>query len=175
VSWWCGGSIFRLTGREHDVFSADRTNGLSALGLFALVLLWLGTLLGVSFLATPAKFLAPSLTLPVALDVGRQTFAILNKLEWLYLIIALFIVASAGRRRAVIGLAFVTLVIVAQTFWMLPALDARVGMIIAGELPPPSPLHGLYISAEIAKLAALVVMAASTARTLVRLFARQGG
>jgi hypothetical protein len=160
---------------EQDVFSADRTGGLLALGLFAIVLLWLGTLLGVSFLATPAKFLAPSLNLPVALDVGRQTFAILNKLEWLYLIAALFIVAFAGRRAAVIGLAFVTLTIVAETFWMLPALDDRVGTIIAGKLPPPSPLHGLYIGAEIAKLMALVAMAASAARTLLRLFTPQGG
>jgi hypothetical protein len=160
---------------EQDVFSADRTGGLLALGLFAIVLLWLGTLLGVSFLATPAKFLAPSLTLPVALDVGRQTFAVLNKLEWLYLILALFIVASAGRRRAVVLLGFVALVIVAQTFWMLPALDTRVGMIIAGELPPPSPLHGLYIGAEIAKLIALVIMVANVARTLVRLSASKDG
>ena len=45
---------------------------------------WFGMLLGVSFLATPAKFLAPSLTLGVALDIGRQTFAILNKVEWLF-------------------------------------------------------------------------------------------
>ena len=37
--------------------------------------LWLGLLLGVAFLATPAKFLAPGL-LPVALDVGR-TFAVI--------------------------------------------------------------------------------------------------
>lgn len=35
-----------------------------------LAVLWAGLLLGVSFLATPVKFLAPSLSLPVALDVG---------------------------------------------------------------------------------------------------------
>lgn len=32
--------------------------------------------IGVSFIATPVKFLASTLTLPVALDVGRATFGI---------------------------------------------------------------------------------------------------
>jgi hypothetical protein len=58
---------------------------------------------------------------------------------------------------------------------MLPALDDRVGTIIVGRLPPPFPLHGLYIGAEIAKLMALVAMAASAARTLVPRFTPQGG
>lgn len=37
------------------------------LSLLLLATLWAGLLLGVSFLATPVKFLAPSLSLPVAL------------------------------------------------------------------------------------------------------------
>ena len=152
------------------MFSADRTTGISAIGFFALVLLWIGTLLGVSFLATPAKFLAPSLTLPVALDVGRQTFAIFNKVEWLYIVVAALLLMLGVRRAAtVIGLAVVALVVASQTFWMLPALDARVGMIIAGGMPPPSRLHTLYIVAEIAKLLALVAIAFGTARHLIQI------
>ena len=42
---------------------------------------WLGLVLGVSFLATPVKFRAKSLTRPVALDVGRTTFHAFGKLE----------------------------------------------------------------------------------------------
>ncbi len=48
-----------------------------------LTVLWIGLLIGASFLATPAKFLAPSLSRAAALDVGRHTFAIFNKVEWL--------------------------------------------------------------------------------------------
>src|SRR5690606_30735313 len=51
------------------------------LSLLLLAVLWTGLLLGVSFLATPVKFLAPSLSLPVALDVGRQTFMVFNWVE----------------------------------------------------------------------------------------------
>jgi hypothetical protein len=47
-----------------------------------LPILYAGILLGISFLATPIKFLVPLLTLPVALDIGRITFHALIKLEW---------------------------------------------------------------------------------------------
>jgi hypothetical protein len=47
-----------------------------------LLFVWSGLLIGVSFVATPAKFLAPSLQLPQALDVGRWTFHVLTLMEW---------------------------------------------------------------------------------------------
>ncbi|SEP37342.1 hypothetical protein SAMN05444123_11930 [Rhodopseudomonas pseudopalustris] len=40
--------------------------------VFAIVVPRIGLLAGVPFLATPAKFLAPSRMLSVALDVGRR-------------------------------------------------------------------------------------------------------
>lgn len=49
--------------------------------LVLVVPIWVGMLLGVSFLATLAKFVAPSLTLPVALDVDRRTFGDFNPIE----------------------------------------------------------------------------------------------
>lgn len=55
--------------------------GLAPTALAALLLLWAGVLIGVSFLAAPAKFAAPSLSLPVAMDVGRQEFGTLNLVE----------------------------------------------------------------------------------------------
>lgn len=69
----------------------------SRVGVLIAATLWLGLLLGVSFLATPAKFLAPSLTLPVALDVGRHTFFIFNKVEWLLSIVLLLLVWVSPR------------------------------------------------------------------------------
>ncbi len=40
----------------------------------AILFIWAGLLLGVSFIATPAKFLAPSLPMAQALDVGDGPF-----------------------------------------------------------------------------------------------------
>lgn len=141
----------------------------AAIVALALAMLWIGLLAGVSFLATPAKFLAPSLTLPVALDVGRHTFAIFNRLEWP--LAALLVVAVALRPRSGVALAagaLAALFVVVEAAWLLPVLDQRVGSIIAGRPPPPSSLHNVYIGIEAAKLLALVVVALATAFRIAR-------
>lgn len=139
----------------------------SSFSVFALALLWIGLLIGVSFLATPAKFLAASLTLPVALDVGRHTFAIFNRVEWF--LAAAFLVLTLLRPRDLIvaaGGIISALIVLFETLWLLPLLDQRVGLIIAGEQPPPSSDHIIYIIVEVLKLFVLGVVAAVTAYRL---------
>jgi uncharacterized membrane protein YvlD (DUF360 family) len=110
-------------------------------------------LLGVSFLATPVKFLAPSLTLPAALDVGRQTFGIFSIVEVIVSLIVLTVaVLSGGRRRNVVLAVLVGSLVVAQFAWLLPVLDARVETILQGGTPEDSNLHNLYIAIDSAKL-----------------------
>ncbi|MBP7817870.1 MAG: hypothetical protein KA085_17270 [Phenylobacterium sp.] len=114
-----------------------------------LILLWAGLTLGVAFLATPAKFLAPSLSLTVALDVGRQTFHLYNRVEIGLLLGLVGLGAiSTPPRGWWLALAVPAGVILTQSLWLLPRLDARVAAIIAGAVPPPSPLHVIYIAAE---------------------------
>jgi len=123
-----------------------------------LLLVWAGLSIGVAFLATPAKFLAPSLSLPVALDVGRQTFNTYNCAE-LALLVALVVLAATSQawRRWSLVLVVPGVVVIAQALWLLPALDARTSAIIAGQgAPPRSSLHVLYIAAELFKLAWLL-------------------
>ncbi len=136
--------------------------------LLVVAAIWLGMLLGVSFLATPAKFLAPSLTLPVALDVGRHTFAAFNKAEWV-LAAALLLAFAAGARGWPIaaGVAVAVALLLAETVWLLPALDARVGMILAGQPPRPSGLHYGYIACDAAKLLVLAVVMGAGLRQLL--------
>lgn len=66
--------------------------------LSAACLVWAGVVIGVSFLATPAKFLAPTLTLPVALYVGRHTFGVLRPVEIAWAALTL-VLAWLGRSR----------------------------------------------------------------------------
>lgn len=124
-----------------------------------LAVLYAGLMLGVSFLATPVKFLAPSLTLPVALDVGRQTFMVFNWLELLCSLALFVLTALAGRRRLLIPAASIAVLVLFQTLWLLPVLDARVGIILQGDQPPASQLHNLYIAVDLLKLALLVSVA----------------
>lgn len=137
--------------------------------IFFVVAVWLGLLVGVSFLATMAKFLAPGLTLPVALDVGRHTFAVFNKAECALAVLLLFVVFAGARTRLCVFAALVvSLAVLAETAWLLPVLDQRVDMIIAGRQPPQASYHQIFILLQYAKLTALAVLAFVMARRLVR-------
>lgn len=136
-------------------------------GLFAVAVMWVGLLLGVSFLATPVKFLAPSLSLAVALDVGRHTFAVFNKVEWLLAVTALLLLFGVRSRFSALMIILICAVVAAETFWLLPELDRRVVLIIAGQQPPASTRHSLYVVLEIVKLVALIAVTVEMARKLL--------
>lgn len=145
----------------------------SSLARLVLPVFWIGLLVGVSFLATPVKFQAPSLDLPVALDVGRVTFALFNRVEWAMALILAFAALVSGFPRGwslLLGLVIILLAL--ETFWLLPELNERVGTIMAGEIPPPSHHHMLYALAETGKLLALLGMFIVTALRLPSLHCR---
>lgn len=119
-----------------------------------MLVLWAGSVLGVSFIATPAKFLAPHLTMPVALEVGKATFHIFNKVEWLICmsILTLTLLSNSTLFRWIfIGGLFALLLL--KTFYLMPALDVRADRVIAGGLPNPGILHWLYIITDIVQSA----------------------
>jgi hypothetical protein len=123
----------------------------------ALLLLWAGIVIGVSFLAAPAKFGAPSLTLPVALEVGREEFGVLNLVELVLLATGLALGALVRPARPVWGgLLLAGAIVLLQWLWLLPVLDARVETVIQGGTPPPAPWHTIYIVVECVKLLALL-------------------
>lgn len=144
---------------QHNQQAGARPTGTFMLALVALV--WVGMVLGVSGLATPIKFQAISLTLPVALDVGQTTFAAFNRLEWLLsfvLVLSVAISRPTLRSIAVYVTVGIVLIVLLQTLWLLPALDLRVQAVIAGEALPPSAFHNLYIVAEGLKLVGLITI-----------------
>lgn len=126
---------------------------------------WLGVLLGVSFLATPVKFEAPSLSLPAALEVGRATFALLSKVEWGLCATLLLCALAAGRLGWVGTVLVLGALLVVQAIWLLPILDDRVSLIIAARPVADSSHHLIYIGMEAVKavmLLGLSVRALST-------------
>lgn len=137
--------------------------------LGAALFVWAGLLLGVAFVATPAKFLAPSLPLAQALDVGRWTFHVLSLIEWS--LVAFFVAIVAGWR-GMIGsrwgallmcLLAIAAALALQTFVVRPILDVRVLEIMRGGRIPPSAWHNVYIGLEVLKLMLLLTAAALSA------------
>ncbi|GAA4135142.1 hypothetical protein ACFFTN_12620 [Aminobacter aganoensis] len=129
-----------------------------ALVLFATF--WAGMLAGVSFLATPVKFQAASLSLPVALDVGRVTFWTFSRVEWgLAAVLVATSLFPVGSRLTKTCVVIVAAIVTAQALWLLPALNLRVEAVIAGSPYPPSYHHMLYAVAETAKILLLCLVA----------------
>ena len=122
--------------------------------------LWAGVVLGVSFIATPAKFLAPSLSLPDALEVGRATFYVLRWLEcgFIVILIAVLLITYAHiKLTAWFSVVAVILCLLINYLGLQPALDERTKLIIAGEAIAQSSQHKVYVFIEMIKLIALMV------------------
>ena len=125
----------------------------------ALALIWAWMELGVSFLATPAKFVALSLSMPIALDIGRHTFRTFGRVEMaLTALLGLRAAASATPQGPLVLAP--GLFVLAQALWLRPRLDARTRQIAQSGVaaPPSSGLHLAYVACEVAKLAALLTL-----------------
>jgi hypothetical protein len=111
-------------------------------------------------LAAPAKFGTPSLTRPVALDVGRHTFKTQLRVEMVVatlLVMIVLVAASSSLTLAIpIGVGFVVAI---QYVYLYPALYARAETIINGATPPAAAHHETYIALEAIKVVALLILA----------------
>jgi hypothetical protein len=131
--------------------------------------LWLGMLIGVSFIATPVKFTAPTLSLSVALDVGRVTFGLFAKVEWLAAAALLVAVLFARPSPVLLALTLALAAIVAvEGAWPLPVLTARIEAVIDGAPMAPSNHHILYVALEAAKALCLIAVLAIAAFRIAR-------
>lgn len=131
---------------------------------FATTFLWLGFVGAISFMEAWLKFRAPGITLPLGLGIGRIVFAALNKMEWVFTI-AIFINFLVTPEKeikwySIFFLIAITILII-QTFWLLPALDARAELHMQNKLVPPSNLHFYYIAFESIKVICLIIFGIS--------------
>ncbi len=128
----------------------------------ALPLLALGTVAGVSFLAQPAKFLTPELSLPQLVSVGSTLFGVSHAVQWGWLVLLGFVVPRAKAQQALAWalLVGIALVLCLQQFGLMPPLEARLVALKRGLQPEPSLLHVAYIVLETIKLAALLGLSA---------------
>lgn len=115
-----------------------------------LAAVWLGIVIGVSFMATPIKFTAPSLSLMTALEVGRVTFRLLSQVEWGLAAMMVVVLATAAERRTDVLMAAlaVAVIVLLQSTWLLPALARKTDAIASAISASPSSLHQVFVGME---------------------------
>ena len=127
---------------------------------FILTILWLSFVLAISFMEAPLKFQAPSLTLPVALEIGYIVFHALNLVE---IICATLIIAATYSgpvsRKTTLFATGVVIILAIQTVLLFTELDARTLAIINRAETASMPYHIVYMGMEVAKLLALIALA----------------
>ena len=125
------------------------------------VFLWIGFVGAISFMEAWLKFRAPGITLPLGLGIGSLIFKALNKVEWVLAIlmaIDLFLLhREVGINLPKILFLAALAILIIQTLWLLPALDARIPLYQQGLKVPSSPLHFYYVGTEIVKVVCLVI------------------
>ncbi|MFT3715057.1 MAG: hypothetical protein QM774_03665 [Gordonia sp. (in: high G+C Gram-positive bacteria)] len=127
----------------------------------ALVFLWLGMVLAISFIEAPLKFRAPHITIPLGLGIGRLVFRALNSVESAIAVALIVIAAVSGAwpTGAIVGLSIAVLALVVQIVGVRPVLSRRTDAVLADPENVPSErshAHLAYVGCELVKVAALI-------------------
>lgn len=132
-------------------------------------ILWLGFVLSISFMEAWLKFLAEGVTQAIGLSIGRLVFGTLNKIEWFFMVVLIVSNFKSNRfskektLRNIVSTLVVILLL--QTFYLLPALDQRAEMIINGIEPSASYFHFYYVFLELLKVVLLGIFTHQTLST----------
>ncbi|HEY2795285.1 MAG TPA: hypothetical protein VGJ28_23195 [Micromonosporaceae bacterium] len=131
-------------------------NSWTAMGI-AVVFVWLGMVLAISFLEAPLKFRAPDVTLPIGLGIGRLVYRAFNAVE-VVLATALLIAITAQHSSAgVLVSALIAIgALTIQLIVVRPRLTRRSNAVLAGADAPRSHVHHAYVVLELLKAAALI-------------------
>lgn len=125
--------------------------------LFALLVvgIWIGMLIGISFVEAPLKFRAPNITLVLGLGIGKLVFSALNKFEIVFSIfMAVWLVKEykSLETATLISLSIPILLVALQSIWLIPILENRADSIIQGMSVPDTNHHLYYVTFEASKL-----------------------
>lgn len=129
--------------------------------LMVVLIFWAGFVSSISFMEAWLKFRADGVTLNVGLSIGKKIFTALNRTEWAFLFIysLLHLLLSGFRREArTMGALLIFLILFIQTFFILPALNNRVDLILDGQTLQRSTHHIYFGTLEILKVGLLIAL-----------------
>lgn len=127
----------------------------------ALVFVWLGMVLAISFIEAPLKFQAPGITLPLGLGIGRLVFRALNTVESVVAValIALIVTGDGWPTGALTALGVAIAALAVQLVGVRPALSRRSDAVLADPDQVPaqrSHAHLVYVAVELVKVTGLI-------------------
>ncbi|WP_404286798.1 hypothetical protein [Glutamicibacter arilaitensis] len=132
--------------------------------------IWLGLIIGISFIEAPLKFTAPGITIGLGLGIGRLVFAAMNAVEIVLFIALLAGSIKRGADRAwwwLLGLIGFLLAI--KTVAIRPGLSARTDAVLAGSSAGGSLWHYAYIGVEGVLTVALIIALIFAVKRWVRI------
>jgi len=121
---------------------------------FVVTFVWIGFLLAISFMEAPLKFQAESVTTAIGVEIGKIIFRALNTIELvfsIYLIVQIKYIYKLDTRLFVAVL-LLLLIILTQSFYLLPILDQYADIVISGGSSPSDIAHITYVLFEVIKL-----------------------
>ena len=129
----------------------------------------LGAIIAISFLEAPLKFLAPGVTIPIGLGIGRLVFTALNVLAGVVLILLTAVSVRARAGRATLGiLGSIWLVYLIEVAVIRPVLNQRSDLVIAGTAAPGTNwAHYAYIVADVSLVGLLIALIVVTVRRVL--------
>lgn len=136
----------------------------------AVPFVWFGMIGAISFMEAPLKFQAPNITIPLGLGIGRLVFFWLNKIEIVLavLMLASLISARPKNKFPLVCFGVVASLLILETIWLLPVLDARAVEVVAGTAAPFSNGHLIYIAFDAIKFVLLLALGVSVAKNNLR-------
>ena len=131
--------------------------------LIGIPLFWTGFVSAISFMEAWLKFRAEGVTIPIGLSIGKKVFPAMNRVEWTLLILYTVAWVSLTTIRVDVttilsSLLFIILMV--QTFYLLPSLNKRAEMLIGGRSIEKSAIHLYFVCSELLKVVTLIVLSA---------------
>ncbi|MBV6325706.1 hypothetical protein [Duganella violaceipulchra] len=117
--------------------------------------LWADLVLGISFVAQPAKFSTPGLPRPIALAAGRQMFRAMHVAESVIAVCAV-VVLMLSKHTQPWPIFFAVTILATQIAVLMPPLSKRVDARLSGVELPKSAWHAIFGVTEVAKFALLL-------------------
>lgn len=123
----------------------------------ALVFVWLGMVLAISFMEAPLKFHVPGVSLQVALSIGRVVFFALNIYELLFALV-LGVVLYTHDTPLSLDLACTAAIgaLMIQLLMVRPTLARHTDSVLGGSEQPRSRGHYVYVGLEVVKTIGLI-------------------